>query len=109
MPWCVIDVEAGIDEFAAVAVIDHGPHHACQPHPPAVQPGRQEGDDRRSLVPRPGKCRRGARLVMIFEKPGELVLVVEAGQQMVADRPGPTVSQAVVEALVVAIVEAWLL
>ena len=52
-----------------------------------AQAGREEGDDRRRLVLRPGKFGRGARLVVVFEKAGELVLVVEAGEQMIADRP----------------------
>ena len=46
-----------------------------------AQAGRQEGDDRRGLVLRPGKFGRRARLVVVFEKAGELVLVVEAGER----------------------------
>src|SRR6516162_3498996 len=69
----------------------------------------QEGDDRRRLVLRPGEFRHGARLVVVFKKAGELVLVIEPGEQMTADRPGVAVSQAVVKPLVIAISEALLL
>jgi hypothetical protein len=41
---------------------------------------------------RPRKFGGGARLVVILEKAGELVLVIEAGEQVTADRPGMTVS-----------------
>ena len=41
----------------------------------------------------------GARLVVVFEKAGELVLEVEAGSQVVADRPDLGLPQAVVEPL----------
>src|SRR6516225_11114843 len=57
---------------------------------------------------RPRKFGGGARLVVILEKAGELVLVIEAGEQVTADRSGMTVSQAVVKPLVVTIVEALL-
>src|SRR6516164_10697588 len=68
----------------------------------------QEGDDRRRLVLRPGEYRHGARLVVVFKKAGELVLVIQPGEQVTADRPGMAVSQAVVKPLVVTIVEALL-
>ena len=58
---------------------------------------------------RPGKFGRGARLVVVFEKARELVLVVETGEQMTTDRPGMALAQAVVKPLVVAIIEALLL
>ena len=37
-----------------------------------------------------------ARLVMIFQEPGHLVLVVELSAQVVAHRPGVSLTQAVV-------------
>jgi hypothetical protein len=46
---------------------------------------------------------------VVFEKAGESVLVVEAREQMIADRPHMALSQAVVEPLVVAVGEALLL
>jgi hypothetical protein len=70
---------------------------------------RQEGDNGRSLMLRPGECGGVARLVVVLEKADELVLVVEAGSQMVADRPDMALFQAVVEPLVVAVVETLLL
>ena len=51
---------------------------------------------------RPLKFRGGARLVVVFEKTGELVLVIGAGEQMIANRPHMVVPQAIVEPLVVA-------
>ena len=74
-----------------------------------AQARRQIGDDRRCLVRLAGEGRGGARLVVIFEEAGELVLKVEAGHQMVADAPRMAVAQAVVEPLVVGVVEAQLL
>src|ERR1700719_3924610 len=67
------------------------------------------GNDRRRPVLRPSELGRCPRLVMVFEKAGELVLVVEAGEQVVADRPDVALPQTVVEPLVVAIVKALLL
>jgi hypothetical protein len=66
-------------------------------------------DDRRCSVLRPRKFGRGARLVVVFEKAGEFVLVVEAGEQVIADRPDVTLPQTVVEPLVVAVGKALLL
>src|SRR4029077_12466366 len=74
-----------------------------------AQSGRQESDDRRHAVLRPGKFGRGARFVMVFEKASELVLVIEAGEQVIADRLDVTLSQAVIEPLVITVVEALLL
>src|SRR5271168_1273038 len=73
-----------------------------------AQAGRQEGDHGRGLVLRPGEFGRGARLVVVFEKADELVLIVEAGEQVATDRRDIALSQAVVESLVVAIIEALL-
>src|SRR6516225_7399476 len=69
----------------------------------------QEGDDRRRLMLSPRKFGRGARLVVVFEKARELVLVIEPGEQMTTDRPGMTVSQPVIEALIVTIGKTLLL
>ena len=55
------------------------------------------------------ECGRGARLVVVLEKPGELILVIEPGAKVVADRPDVAGLQPVVEPFVVAIVEALLL
>ena len=77
------------------------------PHPRALeltlveetQAWREEGNDCRCQVLRPGKFGRRAWLVVIYEKASELVLVVEAGEQVTADRSGMTVSQTVVKPL----------
>ena len=58
---------------------------------------------------RPAEFSSGARLVVVFEKAGELVPVVEAASQVVADRPDLRLPQAVVEPLIIAVVEALLL
>src|SRR3954470_9432592 len=48
------------------------------------------------------------RLVVILHKARELVLIVGAGEQMLSYRPRVAVAKAIVEALVVGIVEALL-
>src|SRR5882724_10756149 len=67
-----------------------------------AQARRKKRDDRRRLVLRPGKFGSSPRFVVVFEKAGKLVLVVETGEQVIVDRPDMPLSQAVVEALVVA-------
>ena len=52
---------------------------------------------------------RGPRLVVVLEEAREVVLVVEIGPQVLAHRPRVPVAQAVVEPLVVGVVEALLL
>ena len=52
-------------------------------------------------------CR--ARLVVVLEETSQAVLVVEARVEMFADRAGVTSAQTVVEAFVIAVVEAQLL
>jgi hypothetical protein len=60
-------------------------------------------------VYRPGKLGCRTRLVVVFEKAGELVLIVEAREQVVMNRPNMAVAQTVIEPLVVAVVKALLL
>ena len=60
-------------------------------------------------MPRPGKDRRGARLVVILEEARQPILVVEPRPQMGANGAGIAMAKAIVEALVVAVVEALLL
>jgi len=74
-----------------------------------AQPRRQEGDDRRGLVNFRWERRGRARLVVVFQKAGELVLVIEPGAKMLAHRPGMTFAQAIVQPLVVRVVEPLLL
>jgi hypothetical protein len=62
-----------------------------------------------ALVLRPNELRRCPRLVVVFKETGEFVLVVEAGEQVIADRPDMAFPQAVVKPLVIAISEALLL
>ena len=73
------------------------------------QPRREERDDGGRLMPRPGKDCRGARLVVVLEEARQPVLVVEPGAQMGANGAGIGMAKAIVEALVVAVVEALLL
>ena len=56
-----------------------------------------------------GKRRGGPRLVVVLEEAGQLVLIVEPGVKMLADGPGMAFAEAVVEPLVVGVVEALLL
>ena len=52
---------------------------------------------------------RRARLVVVLEEAGELVLVVEPGVEVLANRPRMLLAQAVVEPLVVRVIESLLL
>src|SRR5262245_114997 len=73
------------------------------------QARRQVGDDRGRFVHR--RCKRGGRtrLVMVFHEARDLVLIVEAGGQMLPYRSGTALAQAIVETLVVRVVEPLLL
>jgi len=51
----------------------------------------------------------GARLIVVFEKARQLVLVIEPGEQMTTNRRGMPVPQAIVEPLIVAVSKALLL
>jgi hypothetical protein len=53
-----------------------------------AQARRQEGDDRRRLMLRPGKFGRCPRLVVVFEKARKLVLIIEPGEKVIVDRLG---------------------
>ena len=74
-----------------------------------AQARRQKGDNCRRCVLWPRKLSRRARLVMVFEKARELVLIIEAGQQVVVDWSYRARLQPIIEPLVVTIVEALLL
>ena len=56
-----------------------------------AQTRRQKGDNRRRCVLWPMKFGRRARLVRVFEEARELVLIIEARQQVVVDRSYHTV------------------
>ena len=73
------------------------------------RPGRQKRDDGRGLVHPGREGRGGPRLVVVLQEPGELVLVVEPGVEVLAHRPRVPLAQAVVEPLVVGVVEPLLL
>ena len=73
------------------------------------RPGREERDDRRGLVHVRRERGRRARLVVVLQEARELVLVVEPGVEVLAHRPRVAFAQAVVEPLVVGVVEALLL
>ena len=74
-----------------------------------AQPRREVGDGGGRLMLRPGKARRGARLVVVLEEARQPILIVEARRQMGAQRAGIGIAQPVVQTLVVAVVEALLL
>ena len=69
----------------------------------------EEGDDGGGLVLGPGEGGRSPRLVMVLQKAGQLVLIVEAGEEMTPDLRRIGMAQPVIEPLVVAIVEALVL
>ena len=72
------------------------------------QARRQVRENRGGLVLAGRKRRRGARLVVVLQEAGEPGLVVEPRQEVLAHRPRPPLVQAVVEPLVVRVVEALL-
>ena len=73
------------------------------------QPGRQKRDDGRRLV-HSGRERGGRpRLVVVLQEAGQLVLVIQPGVEVLAHRPRVSLAQAVVEPLVVGVVEPLLL
>ena len=55
------------------------------------------------------ECSGRSWLIVVFEEPGQLVLVIEACVEVLTDRPGMTLAEAVVESFVVSVVEALLL
>src|SRR4051812_6799802 len=70
---------------------------------------RECSNDGCGLMARPGKDGRRARLVVILEKARQPILVVESRFQMAANGAGIGMAQAIVQPLVVAVVEALLL
>jgi hypothetical protein len=71
-------------------------------------PARASRSSQATERPR-AKFRRGARLVVVFEKARQLVLVIEPGEQMTTNRRGMTLPQPVVKPLIVAVSKALLL
>ena len=55
------------------------------------------------------KRRGGARFVMIFEETHELILIIHAGEKMLAHEPSMAVAQPILQAFVVGVVETLLL
>ncbi len=49
---------------------------------------------------------RGSWLIVILEEAGELVLIFQVRMEMLPNRPGMLVAQAVIEPLVVGVIEA---
>ena len=74
-----------------------------------AQARRQVRDDGRRLVDAGRERRRGPRLVVVLQEAGQPVLVIEPGQEVLAHRPGVPLAQAVVQPLVVGVVEPLLL
>src|SRR6201990_622460 len=73
------------------------------------QPRREVRDSRCCLMLGPGERRRRARLVVFLEKAAQPILIVDACPEMGANGAGIAMAEAIVEALVVAVVEALLL
>src|SRR5215831_1223672 len=74
-----------------------------------TEAGRQEGDDRSRFVNFRLERVRRAWLVVVFQKAGQFVLIVYPSPKMLSHRAGMAVAQAVVESLIVGIVEPLLL
>src|SRR5437879_2278964 len=74
-----------------------------------AQPGGQIGDDRRCLMNLWRECCRSPRLVVVFRKAGQLVLVIRPGLEVLPDRPGLPLSETVVKPFVVGVIEPLLL
>src|SRR6516225_9642444 len=73
------------------------------------QARRQERDDGRGFVHL--RCKRGGCpwLVVILQETGELVLIIQAGKQMLPYGSGVAFEQAVIKPFVVGVVESLLL
>src|SRR5512144_475899 len=69
----------------------------------------EEGDDGGGTMDFGRERGGGPRLVVVLEEAGHVVLEVEAREEVLADGPRVTLFQAVVEPLVVGVVEALLL
>src|SRR5262249_25943355 len=74
-----------------------------------TQPWGQERDDGRGFMNSWRKRGGRPRLVVIFQKAGQLVLVIEPGVEMLTHRPGMSIAQAVVEPFVICVIEPLLL
>ena len=74
-----------------------------------AEPRREEREDRRRAVHLGREDRGGARLVVVLEEAREPVLVVEAREEVLPDGPRLAALEAVVEPLVVRVVEPLLL
>ena len=73
-----------------------------------AQARRQEGDDGGGFVAAGREGCRRPRLVVVLQEPGEPVLIVEAGVEVLAHRPRVPLAEPVVQPLVVGVVEALL-
>ena len=93
------------------AEVHRDPHLAAFALPlvEEAQAGREERDHGRRAVDLRRERRRGARLVVVLEKAREAILEVEPGMQVLAHRARRAVLEAVVEPLVVGVVEPLLL
>ncbi len=104
-------LEVGVGDFRrAPAQMDRQPLFPALELPVMEEPqtGCEKSDDRRSLM-HPGRENGGGpRFVVVFEEPRQPPLIIEIGDQMIADRAGVLLAQPVVEPLVVGVVEALL-
>src|SRR5688572_28418207 len=73
-----------------------------------TQARRQVGHDRGGFAHRRRESDGSARLIMVFHESSQLVLIVEAGTEVLTNRPGMTLPQTIVQALVVGVVESLL-
>ena len=73
------------------------------------QSGRQVRDDGRRFVNVRRKRGRRSRLVVVLQEPSQLVLVIQPGSEVLADRAGVLLAQPVVQPLVVRVIETLLL
>src|SRR5688500_18732922 len=74
-----------------------------------TQAGGKKGENRRRFVLAGVKRGGSAGLIVILQEAGELILVIDAGAEMVANRPDMPFAETIVKALVVSVIEALLL
>ena len=74
-----------------------------------TQARRQKRDDRRGLVNFRRERRRRPWLIVVFEKAGQFVLIVHTGVEVLAHGRCMALTQAVVQPLVIGVIEALLL
>src|SRR5215207_3659807 len=74
-----------------------------------THPRGQESNNCRRLMHVGRKCCGGSRLIMIFQKASELVLMIQPCVKMLTHGSGMTFAQAIVQPFVVSVIESLLL